>query len=57
MSEAVFYTVETFANKLSVSISTVRRMIRDGDLRAYKIRGALRISPEALEELKRKSVL
>ena len=42
--------VEEFAKRLGLSVSTVRRMIHDGDLPAYRIgRKHLRVKIEDLE--------
>ena len=43
-------TVDEAARRLSVSSITVRRMITDHQIKAVRIRGAIRISPRALDE-------
>ena len=45
------YTVEEVAERLSVHVKTVRRMIRDGRLRAKRIGKAYRIPRTSLEEV------
>lgn len=44
-AEEPFYTVASLARRWSVTERTVKRMISDGELRSYRIRGARRISP------------
>jgi len=43
-------TLEEVAQILSISVSTVRRMIDDRELRARRVRGQLRVLKEDLEE-------
>jgi excisionase family DNA binding protein len=47
----VVYTVEEVAKILKVSTATVRRMIDDGELKAIRIRGQIRIRKEDLDKL------
>ena len=42
-------TLEEAARRLSVSVMTVRRMIRDRELVATKLRGEWRVDPADLE--------
>lgn len=44
------YTILEAAQLLSVSDETVRRMIKDGQLDAVKVRGTWRIRRESLEK-------
>jgi excisionase family DNA binding protein len=39
-------TIDEVRSRLNVSISTVRRLVRDGKLRAYRVGGRLRFKPE-----------
>src|SRR5262245_56913912 len=41
-------TIDEVRSRLNVSISTVRRLVRDGKLRAYRVGGGLRFKPEEL---------
>ena len=43
-------TLEEVADILRVSVSTVRRMIEDGELKAGRVRGQWRVLKEDLEE-------
>lgn len=43
------FTIEEIAETLKVSVDTVRRMIRDGEIHAIKVRGQWRITKEALD--------
>ena len=49
-SEELFLTLEDIAERLKVSVSTVRRWVKSGDLKAIKVgnRGQYRISAEDL---------
>jgi len=47
----VVYTIREVADILKVSVRTVQRMIRRGDIRAVKIGGSVRIPKEALDEV------
>lgn len=42
------YNVQEVAERLSVSEVTIRRLINDGQLRALKVRGQLRIGEDDL---------
>ncbi|MGH2478055.1 MAG: helix-turn-helix domain-containing protein [Ktedonobacteraceae bacterium] len=44
------YTVEEVADILRVSAATVRTMIREGELKAVRVRGQWRIRKEDLED-------
>lgn len=50
--EELFLTLEDIAERLKVSVSTVRRWVKSGDLKALKVgnRGQYRISSEDLED-------
>lgn len=41
-------TATSLAEYLSVSLSTIRRMTRDGEIPAVRIRTAIRFDPEAV---------
>lgn len=41
--------IETVAKQLSISVITVRRLIRDGRLRAYKVAGRLRFKQSDID--------
>ena len=43
------WTIDALATRCVVSTRTVRRLIESGQLRAIRIGGQLRVSPEALE--------
>lgn len=45
-----YLTRQQVADRLNVSIWTVRRLIADGALRAFKIRGQYRIDPRDLDK-------
>jgi excisionase family DNA binding protein len=51
MTEEKIYTVKEVADKLRVTPRTVRRMIVDGELPAFKVRDEYRIRQQALEAL------
>jgi excisionase family DNA binding protein len=44
------YTVDEVAEKLRVSPATVRTLIRQGELKAIRVGGQLRVRREDLEE-------
>ena len=48
-------TIADIAKDLRVSARTVRRLIAAGDLAHNRIRGALRVPPEALADYKRRT--
>lgn len=48
--EKAFYTLQEVAEYLGVSIPTVRRRIKAGQLEAHKMGGQYRISREALQK-------
>lgn len=53
-SASVYINVEEAARVLSVSVKTIRRLIADGDLRAYRCRKRnLRIKVEDLDSVMR----
>ena len=43
-------TIRETAEYLHVSVSTVRRMLEEGDLNGYKVKGQLRIPWDAIEK-------
>jgi len=47
--ERSHWTIDALAARWAVSARTVRRLIERGELRAIRIGGQLRISPEAVE--------
>jgi excisionase family DNA binding protein len=47
--ERPYWTIDALAKHWVVSPRTVRRLIENGRLRAIRIGGQLRVSPEALE--------
>mgnify|MGYP003662360638 FL=1 len=51
--EGRMHTITDIARFLNVSKRTVQRMIKRGELRAYRIGGVMRIPPHALEQLLR----
>jgi excisionase family DNA binding protein len=51
--DPISVSIETAAMALEVSADTVRRMIRDGELPAYKLRAQWRIRVEDLHALGR----
>tara|TARA_R110000765_G_C18764718_1_gene589377 strand:+ start:550 stop:792 length:243 start_codon:yes stop_codon:yes gene_type:complete len=51
------YSITGVAKYLNLSVRTVQRMIKRGDIRAYRIGGVMRVPPLALEELLRKSAI
>lgn len=54
-SDRPMLSVEEVAQRLNMSIFTVRRWIRVGILPAYKVSGEWRVAPADLEALLRKS--
>jgi excisionase family DNA binding protein len=55
MPEKSFYRIEEAAKHLMCSINTVRRMIKDGRLPAYKPNERYLIPVEAVEKLLQKT--
>jgi excisionase family DNA binding protein len=49
MADAVL-TVEEVAAQLRVSPQTVRKLIEDGDLKAFKVRGQWRVKQSDLDD-------
>ena len=45
-SSTPLLTIDDVRSRLNVSISTVRRLVRDRKLRAYRVGGRLRFKPE-----------
>jgi excisionase family DNA binding protein len=43
------YTLEDVAEILKVSVSTVRKLVEDGDLKAFKVRNQWRVRKEELD--------
>ena len=50
MTEEALYTIEEAAKILRVSVSTIRRMIKDGSLEATKVRFQLRIKKSSVDK-------
>lgn len=50
MEEKHFYSIDEIAEKLSISIKSVRRMVASGELKSVKIRNLYRISKEAYDD-------
>lgn len=50
MEEKDFFSIDEIADKLGISIKSVRRMVASGELKSVKIRNLYRISKEAYEE-------
>lgn len=50
MEEKDFYSIDEIANKLGISIKSVRRMVASGELKSVKIRNLYRISKEAFND-------
>ena len=49
--EVIVYTIPEACRLLKVSDDTIRRMIKEGKLEAFKVRGSWRIKRESLEKL------
>jgi excisionase family DNA binding protein len=47
--DEIFYSVRAVAERTSLSESTIRRAIRDGELQALKIRGSIRIRKSGMD--------
>jgi excisionase family DNA binding protein len=45
----LFYSLKTASHETEISEVTLRRAIADGELRAYKLGGSVRIKPADLE--------
>ena len=54
--EDQFFTIQFVAEKLCISVRTVRRHIEAGDLPAYKLGGLIRISATCLDQFLREHV-
>ena len=50
-------SLKTAADLLGSSTRTIYRLITDGELTAFKVRGSLRIPEESLEEYQRRQIL
>lgn len=48
-------SIKEVASRLGISVMTVRRLIWDGELPAYKIGGRLKVDPDALERYRQSS--
>jgi excisionase family DNA binding protein len=55
MAEEKFYTVSEVAVMLRITVQTIRRMIKEGELPAFRIRGEWRIRQSAIDEFIRKN--
>jgi len=51
MAEEIIYTVKEVAERLRIAPKTVRKMIADGELRYFVVRGEYRIRQSALDEV------
>ena len=49
-------TLKTVAELLGCSKRTVYRLIADAELRAFKVRGSLRVPEESLEEYRARQI-
>lgn len=49
MIEVLMLDIDGVAQRLGVSVATVRRIVKRGELRAYKIGGQLRFKEEEVE--------
>ena len=49
--EVIVYTIPEACRMLKVSDDTVRRMIKEGKLEAFKVRGSWRIKKESINKL------
>jgi excisionase family DNA binding protein len=50
------YTPESLAKRWSVSAATVRTLVREGQLRAFRVGRQIRIRPEWVEQFERAQV-
>ena len=50
MAEKDFYSIDEIAEKLGISIKSVRRMVASGELKSVKIRNLYRISKDAYDD-------
>jgi excisionase family DNA binding protein len=48
--DPMIYTLEQVADRLQVSVQTVRRLIKEGRLKAVRVGVQLRVTQEALDE-------
>jgi excisionase family DNA binding protein len=53
--DPMIYTLEQVADRLQVSVQTVRRLIKEGKLKAVRVGVQLRVTQEALDEFLRQS--
>lgn len=54
MTEEVVYTIPEACQLLKVSDDTIRRMIKEGELEAVKVRGQWRIKKASVDKLLKK---
>jgi excisionase family DNA binding protein len=45
-----FYTPRTLAQRLSLSERQARRLIADGDIPSYRVRGSRRVDPDDVDK-------
>ncbi len=50
MPDEKLLTLDEVAERLNVSVATVRRLIHDGELKAVKVRFQLRVKPSDLDD-------
>ena len=55
MSEKPLMTVKEVMEYLSISRTTLYRIMQDGEIRSYKVKGSLRFKIEDVEEYLRNS--
>ena len=55
MKNKEYYSIDEVAEKLSVSVKSVRRLVASGELESIRVRNLYRISQEALDEFIRKN--
>ncbi len=53
--EDTFHTIEDVARKLQISVSTVRKLIRSGELEAFQVGKQWRITEQAFNEYVKRS--
>ncbi len=56
MGTDTMLSIKDVANRLDVSVMTIRRLVWSGSLRAYKIGGRLKFEPEDVEAYRAQQV-
>lgn len=51
------FTIKRTAELLGVSLKTICRMITDGDIIAFKVRGCLRVTEESLDYYRTRQII